>query len=125
MKKSSTQDPADPGAKSSNSKSALSSTESNGSKKTADPDKNVADPGNKSSSSSINFAKNEDPAAKNSNDLAVQGQTGAKQSDVSKANADNRKLPATGEQRGILTAVGAAILAGLGAMIPFRKKSDK
>ena len=73
----------------------------------------------------MNFAKNEDPAAKNSNDPTVQGQAGAKQLDVSKANADNRKLPATGEQRGILTAIGAVILAGLGAMIPFRKKSGK
>ena len=74
----------------------------------------------------MNFAKNEDPAAKNSNDPTVQGQAGAKQLDVSKANADNQKLPATGgEQRGILTAIGAVILAGLGAMIPFRKKSGK
>lgn len=81
--------------KNSRVESNLASIESNNLKKTIGPDKNIIDLGNENVESSMNLAKSEDSTAKNSNKSAFRGQTDAKQ--VSKANADNRNLPATGE----------------------------
>ena len=112
--------------KSSSVESSTSSLKKSSSNQdSADPGANAINPDQNNSKNSTGSAKSADSVVKKQNDPAVQEQTDAKQAAVSKANTDNRKLPATGEQRGILTAVGAAILAGLGAMIPFRKKSDK
>ena len=113
--------------KSSSVESSTSSLKKSSSNQdSADPGANAINPDQKNSKNSTGSAKSADSVVKKQNDPAVQGQTDAKQSAVSKSNADNQKLPATGgEQRGILTAIGAVILAGLGAMIPFRKKSGK